>query len=55
MADVILTLTRDEVTELKRLLIKEANWLGNEDIWRRARVEEEKKLDELRQKIHDQI
>ena len=53
--DVTLTLTRDEVSEIKRLLIKEEVRLGNKDIWRRPRAEEEKQLNKLRQKIHDQI
>jgi hypothetical protein len=50
---VTLKLTRDEVSELKRLLIKEATWVGT--AVGVIGQEIEKELDDLRQKIHDQI
>jgi len=51
--DVTLTLTRDEVSEIKRLLIKEAQWLST--CFGPTVKRDEKELDDLRQKIHDQI
>jgi hypothetical protein len=60
---VTLKLTRDEVSELKRLLIKEArhleaavNYSSHSDLDSTfLNAELGKELDELRHKIHDQI
>ena len=50
---VTLKLTRDEVSELKRLLIKEARWLSG--CYGPTVEDDEKNLDELRQKIHNHL